>query len=1283
MLNDLLANSGQFVHPNGTDAEIELCLARRDPTLRPTNGITRTSSALVDETTCAPGTDANNDAQIKNGLSWNCQEYLNIWLVTDLFRGNGGCGLAGYAYFPGAGCNVDGIVMESRHWIRPNSIYIAAHELGHYLGLYHTFQGGCTNDDCMVDGDRVCDTPPDGSQAFAPCNTNSCNTDNPDLPDDNENIMDYSNCQPVRFTMGQRDRMHAVLETSRRALIQSAGCTPVANLDAALLSLQNLSQICDDSLCIEGEIRNVGLLDIAQVEIRYRIDGGTWMSQIWSGLLSTLQTARFSLPCLEITTGPHIVELELTRPNGLQDEFGDNNRAELNIEVFEPMGTLVADLKPSKCRSNGEVRFNVTGGVPPYSFDMSNGRPTQTSPVFTLMSKGSYTVTVTDVNGCVDLLRFDIPDSCTVSKPRDFVLNRDAKYNGDQCYTIVEDRTGRSGSLWYSQLVDLRERFITSFEMNLGCRDASGADGIAFVFQPVSTNIGVNGGGLGYQGISPSVAVEFDTWQNTNYNDPTYDHLGIMADGSIVHPGLKAPVPILANFGNVEDCNWRNVFISWRPDVDLLEVFIECERRIFYEGDIIRDQFGGNPEVYFGFTAATGAATNVHQVCVNYVSAVDSIVGDTICRGESVEIAAPSVFSTYDWFPTEGVSDPGIFNPSFSPDSTTTYYVRMGGECEDILDSVTIHVVPRPEITVDMTPDSCGEWMDRLQVTAQPDDAAYEYSLDGVNFQSSPVFIGQPGLNTVYVRLGRCVSAEVIEVKRVPILKDSVLFVSPETCDELGLFVITGKDGTVDYEYRLDNGPWSNNGRFTNLTAGVYTYDIRDSKGCMISGSVVIENLGSPLQLQLDSSDLQIDCCDSFTFISVSLLNVPLAQYQLDGGPLQFTGYFDNLAPGRHYIIAEDESECPTDTLWFEVIVLEDRFAEIHFSSCAGSDTVINGITYNETGLFFDTIPLAFCCDSIVEIQVEIEDVPVDSQRYEICPGGMIQIGSNQYSQSGIYLDTFQSFTGRCDSVVRTELFVLPQSRDTMSFQFCRGDSLNFLGRTIRNSGVYVDTLNNVFGCDSILIAEVVTLLPDTMSLTHSGCPGTSIEVAGTSYDRSGEYTINLVNQEGCDSTIYLSLDIHPEYEFTEEVTLCPGQTVISHGMEWTQPGVYQVDFQSQNGCDSHFVITISPEYEFVCDSLRKIFIPNVFSPDGNLLNDKFTIFGNDQLLNIDYLEIYDRWGELIYRGTDLPPSNTDYGWNGEFQGTLLNPGVFVYKAEVTFVGQVTKSYAGSVTLLR
>lgn len=93
-------------------------------------------------------------------------------------------------------------------------------------------------------------------------------------------------------------------------------------------------------------------------------------------------------------------------------------------------------------------------------------------------------------------------------------------------------------------------------------------------------------------------------------------------------------------------------------------------------------------------------------------------------------------------------------------------------------------------------------------------------------------------------------------------------------------------------------------------------------------------------------------------------------------------------------------------------------------------------------------------------------------------------------------------------------------------------------------------------------------------------------------------------------------------------------------------------------------------------------FIPNVFNPSSSGSNSIFTVFGGAELESISLLRVYDNWGELVYEGVELPADHVS-GWDGTHRGRSLQPGVFVYYAEVRFAGGEVKKRAGDVTLLR
>ena len=206
------------------------------------------------------------DDKLKNLNRWDPSRYINIWIVSSTnFEGvtNFACGQwarlgeSGYAYFPGASANIDGIVLSG---ISPGRL---AHEMGHYLSLYHTFEGlNCVNNNCQTDGDHVCDTPPDASVGDSPsCNNpqNWCSSDTlsnhsngffpTDVPDMISNFMDYGNygCHNA-FTEGQAERMRAAIVTQRSGLLQNECDYPCAENSVAYFTRDNSQPLPGDMI---------------------------------------------------------------------------------------------------------------------------------------------------------------------------------------------------------------------------------------------------------------------------------------------------------------------------------------------------------------------------------------------------------------------------------------------------------------------------------------------------------------------------------------------------------------------------------------------------------------------------------------------------------------------------------------------------------------------------------------------------------------------------------------------------------------------------------------------------------------------------------------------------------------------------------------------------------------------------------------------------------------------------------------------------------------------------
>ena len=125
------------------------------------------------------------------------------------------------------------------------------------------------------------------------------------------------------------------------------------------------------------------------------------------------------------------------------------------------------------------------------------------------------------------------------------------------------------------------------------------------------------------------------------------------------------------------------------------------------------------------------------------------------------------------------------------------------------------------------------------------------------------------------------------------------------------------------------------------------------------------------------------------------------------------------------------------------------------------------------------------------------------------------------------------------------------------------------------------------------------------------------------------------------------------------------------------QTGHYTITIQDGTGCTAIDSLLINLVIN------RPVYIPNAFSPNGDGTNPTFTVYGGAAVTNIQLLQVYDRWGELVFEAKDFLPGNENIGWDGTFNGDLLNSGVYAFLTKVEFLDGVTEVYSGDVTLVR
>jgi gliding motility-associated-like protein len=258
---------------------------------------------------------------------------------------------------------------------------------------------------------------------------------------------------------------------------------------------------------------------------------------------------------------------------------------------------------------------------------------------------------------------------------------------------------------------------------------------------------------------------------------------------------------------------------------------------------------------------------------------------------------------------------------------------------------------------------------------------------------------------------------------------------------------------------------------------------------------------------------------------------------------------------------------------------------------------------------------------------------------------------------------------------------------------------------TVSSSGIYwVDVANgNCIERDSITVTvnplPVVNLGPDTTL-----CPGNTITFdatnAGATYawnngaqtasinvDSAGTYSVT-VSVNNCVSTdnvvvglaqpIYLGsmISLCGEFEITLDAGN-PGATYLwntgatSQTIVISEPGQYVVEVNSNNCIQTDTVDVIGTPGEGV------VYVPNTFTPNGNVTNEKFTAVGDG--ITSYHMHIFNRWGELIFETTDM-----NAGWDGTYHGKLVQQDTYVYQIEyVTLCSDKKKRVVGHVNVIR
>ena len=419
---------------------------------------------------------------------------------------------------------------------------------------------------------------------------------------------------------------------------------------------------------------------------------------------------------------------------------------------------------------------------------------------------------------------------------------------------------------------------------------------------------------------------------------------------------------------------------------------------------------------------------------------------------------------------------------------------------------------------------------------------------------------------------------------------------------------------------------WGSDGDYSLFdipnTGASYSVDLTKFAGKSIQIAFCAEALGAAGRTDLHLDDVHVN------IFKEDLKQADICQ-SMDFEDENFMITSDNLVIGENnftkWSLASKEDVLNKLTL--NVVAMKETYLPVVNICEEGSysDNENGFIGLTKSGRYKRKLPSVNNCDSVVILDLNV--IPVVKQQIfdTICQGQVFTWNGKEYSRTGIYSETLQSVVTGCDSIVTLVLTVNAAISYTEYAYICYGESYDFYGQTITESGSYEKLIKTPGACDS-LVTLVATVLPDYtnvvindviaegevynkngfVGITKPGkyelplkskvgdcdsivtlnlvvgtatdyaevniCFGETYQFGSQTISTSGQY----IEKFAEDSIVLLNATVLPDLRQTIDVNICKGESYNKNGFEnLTETGTYTKEYRSVDGCDSTITLNL------------------------------------------------------------------------------------------------------------
>lgn len=872
-----------------------------------------------------------------------------------------------------------------------------------------------------------------------------------------------------------------------------------------------------------------------------------------------------------------------------------------------------------------------------------------------------------------------------------YTQNGSATATNCHCYILTPNKLNISGSVWNNNKIDLRQSFDFQFNVFLGCNDLNGADGIVFALQPISTSVGSTGGGMGFEGISPSVGITLDTWQNIQYNDPVYDHIDFQFNGNLTHTGV--PPPISATSDNVEDCNWHTLRITWDAGAKTYTAYFDGQQRISTVNDLVSTTFKGDPMVFWGFTGSTGGSSNLQQFCTalnpifNLLPTQKRCIGEPIQFKDSTISFAPLLKRYWDFgdkSPIDSIDVNPIHTYLIAGDYNVLQTVVGIDGCTEI-NKQLVRIGSKPIAGFTMN-NACADSAVNFKDTSFVQVGTINKWNWDLNFGLQQTLQNPVQTYPFYAGIGFPIklSVSTLEGCSADTVTNYVsIFPRPianftnnaQACLNAGLSF-------------LDSSYLDKSGNTFGASINAWNWNFGDGQSSSAKNNTI--NFGTSGDKQVSLTVKTNQGCSSLPIIkTIHILNKPTAFFTNSSICEKFTTTFTDssyTANGNNI-----------KTWWWNL-------------GNGGQALSTSTVSTNYANYGNITVQLAVsdsnnCLSDTLKKILTIGSKPVANfgTALPVCEGAKVSFADSSTNAVGTIKSWSWTFDNGESSTVQNSTTSFSKGNHViqLSVKSINGCSSDTANKNIFINAAPVPGFNFESVCKNV-VANFTGLDFSGESITawHWSFGDGSNDTSQNSrhaFTATGTYAIRLteISAIGCSAAKDSSITIYGTNIFAGNDTIAapnqPIQLQASGGLQyqWSPASglnndtianpvatnstdqTYYLKASTPIGCDSYDTINIK------IYAGPQLYLPTAFSPNGDGLNDVFKVFPVG-INHFELLTIYDRYGKIIFA-----TKNVASGWDGTFKNNPQASGTYIWTVSGTDYKGNKIVRKGTVVLVR